>query len=130
MSQIVIVEDDAQVAAFLEEALNNSGFSILHAATGAMGRALGLSQQVDLVILDMGLPDGDGLDVIRAIRDAGLATPILVLTGLAERDVVTCLEAGADDYMRKPFEFEELLARVRTRIRDRNGTSARLSVAR
>jgi DNA-binding response OmpR family regulator len=65
----------------------------------------------------MGLPERDGLQVLRSLRSHGKHMPILILTGRPERDVVTCLEAGADDYMQKPFHFEELLARVRTRLR-------------
>jgi DNA-binding response OmpR family regulator len=73
------------------------------------------------LILDMGLPEQDGLHVLQELRSRGKHLPVLVLTGRPERDVVTCLDAGADDYMRKPFHFEELLARVRTRLR-RAGT--------
>jgi DNA-binding response OmpR family regulator len=73
------------------------------------------------LILDMGLPERDGFRVLQEIRARGNVVPVLVLTGRSERDVVACLEAGADDYMRKPFRFEELLARVRTRLR-RAGT--------
>jgi DNA-binding response OmpR family regulator len=69
------------------------------------------------MILDLGLPERDGFHVLEAIRARGKDTPVLVLTGRSERDVVSCLEAGADDYMVKPFRFEELLARIRTRLR-------------
>jgi DNA-binding response OmpR family regulator len=89
-----------------------------------------LSDDFDLVIMDLGLPERDGLRVIQEIRAAGRAVPILVLTGLPERDVVTCLESGADDYMRKPFQFDELLARIRTRLRHVGSTnSVALTVA-
>jgi DNA-binding response OmpR family regulator len=78
-----------------------------------------MSGEFDLLILDMGLPEREGLHVLQELRARGKRLPILVLTGRPERDVVTCLQAGADDYMRKPFVFEELLARVRARLRDR-----------
>ena len=84
---------------------------------GERAQHLGLSGDFDLLLLDMGLPQREGLEVLRELRLQGSHLPVLVLTGRSERDVVMCLEAGADDYMTKPFEFSELLARVRTRLR-------------
>jgi DNA-binding response OmpR family regulator len=84
---------------------------------GDRAQQMGLSGDFDLLLLDMGLPRREGLEVLRELRARGSHLPVLVLTGRSERDVVMCLEAGADDYMTKPFEFSELLARVRTRLR-------------
>ncbi|HSK26922.1 MAG TPA: response regulator transcription factor [Jiangellales bacterium] len=117
MTSILVVEDDRLIASFLERGLRSSGFSTALAGDGESAQRLATTESFDLVVLDMGLPDGDGLTLLRRLRTQGLTAPILVLTGLAERDVVTCLENGADDYMRKPFHFEELLARIRTRLR-------------
>ena len=78
---------------------------------------MSLTDAFDLLILDLGLPEREGFHVLQELRSRGKTLPVLVLTGQSERDVVACLEAGADDYMRKPFDFDELLARVRTRLR-------------
>jgi DNA-binding response OmpR family regulator len=119
MTRILIAEDDPLIGSFLEKGLRAHGYSTLLADDGESARDLGLSDEFDLMILDMGLPEKEGLEVLRDLRGRGKRLPVLVLTGRSERDVVTCLEAGADDYMRKPFLFEELLARVRTRLRTR-----------
>jgi DNA-binding response OmpR family regulator len=119
MTRILIAEDDPLIGSFLEKGLRAHGYSTLLADDGESARDLGVSDEFDLMILDMGLPEKEGLEVLRDLRARGKRLPILVLTGRSERDVVTCLEAGADDYMRKPFLFEELLARVRTRLRTR-----------
>ena len=90
---------------------------------------MALSEDFDLMILDMGLPKLEGLGVLRDLRGGESGLPVLVLTGRSERDVVTCLDAGADDYMRKPFRFEELLARIRKQLRPRvAGQTFELSV--
>ncbi|GAA4410322.1 response regulator transcription factor [Fodinibacter luteus] len=120
MSRILVVEDDHRIAAFIEKGLRAAGCVPVVADTAQEAEALGVAGDVDLVILDMGLPGGDGLQVLRAIRSAGRQMPVIVLTGLTERDATMCLEAGADDYMRKPFAFDELLARIRTRLRDKS----------
>jgi DNA-binding response OmpR family regulator len=117
MARILIAEDDPLIASFVEKGLRASGYTTFIAEDGEQAEHLGLTDEFDLLILDMGLPQRDGLQVLRELRARGKRLPVLVLTGRRERDVVTCLEAGADDYMRKPFHFEELLARVRTRLR-------------
>jgi DNA-binding response OmpR family regulator len=117
VSRILIAEDDPLIGSFVEKGLKASGFSTLVVDDGERAQALSLTDSFDLLILDMGLPEREGLEVIRELRARGSTLPILVLTGRRERDAVTCLEAGADDYMTKPFHFEELLARVRTRLR-------------
>jgi DNA-binding response OmpR family regulator len=117
VSRILIAEDDPLIGSFVEKGLRASGYSTFLVDDGERAQALGLTDQFDLLILDMGLPKVDGLHVLRALRSRGSKLPVLVLTGRRERDAVTCLEAGADDYMMKPFHFDELLARVRTRLR-------------
>ena len=117
MARVLIAEDDALIGSFIEKGLRAHGFSTLVASDGEEAQMLGLTEEFDLLILDMGLPEREGLHVLQELRARGKRLPILVLTGRPERDVVTCLEAGADDYMRKPFVFEELLARIRTRLR-------------
>jgi DNA-binding response OmpR family regulator len=115
----LIAEDDPLIGSFIEKGLRANGFTTHLATDGEEAESLGLSEEFDLMILDMGLPEREGLHVLQELRARGKRVPVLVLTGRPERDVVTCLQAGADDYMRKPFLFEELLARVRARIRDR-----------
>ncbi len=119
MTRILIAEDDGLISSFIDKGLRASGFSTLIASDGEEAEQYGMTDEFDLIILDMGLPERDGLQVLKSLRARGKQMPILILTGRPERDVVTCLDAGADDYMRKPFRFEELLARVRTRLRDR-----------
>ncbi len=118
MTRILVVEDDVRISAFLEKGLRAAGYVPVVVGTAQKAEATAVTEELDLVILDMGLPGGDGLTVLRALRAAGRQMPVIVLTGLAERDAAMCLEAGADDYMRKPFAFDELLARIRTRLRD------------
>jgi DNA-binding response OmpR family regulator len=118
MARILIAEDDPLVSAFLEKGLRAGGFSTLVAADGEKAQRLGLTGEFDLLILDMGLPSRDGFAVLEHLRGHGHPLPVVVLTGRPElRDVVSCLERGADDYMTKPFSFNELLARVQTRLR-------------
>jgi DNA-binding response OmpR family regulator len=117
VARILIAEDDPLVASFLEKGLQDNGYSTFVADDGERAQTLGLTDDFDLVILDMGLPVRDGFQVLRALRARRKTLPVVVLTGQSERDAATCLEAGADDYMRKPFHFDELLARVRARLR-------------
>jgi DNA-binding response OmpR family regulator/class 3 adenylate cyclase len=117
MARILIAEDDRRISSFLEKGLKASGFSTVVADDGERAQSLGRSDQFDLLILDMGLPEREGLSVLRELRSRGKKMPVLVLTGRRDRDAAMCLEHGADDYMTKPFEFVELLARVRARLR-------------
>ncbi len=118
MARILIAEDDHLIGSFLEKGFRAHGFSTFLVDDGEKAQHMGLTEEFDLLILDMGLPERDGFHVLQELRARGKTLPVLVLTGRGERDVVMCLEAGADDYMRKPFHFDELLARVRTRLRD------------
>ena len=117
MARVLIAEDDPRIGSFVEKGLRANGYSTMLVGDGEQAQALAMTDQFDLLILDMGLPRRDGLHVLQELRARGKTVPVLVLTGRRERDVVACLESGADDYMRKPFHFDELLARVRTRLR-------------
>ena len=117
MARILIAEDDPLIGAFLEKGLRANGYTTFLADDGEKAQSLSLTDEFDLLILDMGLPQREGFQVLQDLRSRGKKLPVLVLTGRSERDVVMCLKAGADDYMRKPFHFDELLARVQTRLR-------------
>ena len=112
--RLLVIEDDAAIARLLEVELDEAGYEVAVAATGADGLAAVEREHPDLVILDVRLPDLDGLSVCRAMRRSGHRTPILMLTALDRvGDRVIGLDAGADDYLAKPFAIEELLARLR-----------------
>jgi two-component system, OmpR family, copper resistance phosphate regulon response regulator CusR len=117
VARILIAEDDPRIAAAVEKALNANGFMTFVADNGEMAQSLSMTGEFDLLILDMGLPEQDGFHVLQELRWGGKKLPVLVLTGRSDRDVVACLDAGADDYMRKPFDADELVARVQTRLR-------------
>jgi DNA-binding response OmpR family regulator len=118
VTRILIAEDDPLVSAFIDKGLRAQGWSTVVVADGEQAEQLGLSGDFDMVILDIGLPQRDGLHVLRAVRSKGVRSAVLILTGQPQvRDVTVCLDSGADDYMTKPFRFEELLARVRARLR-------------
>lgn len=119
MASILIAEDDPRIASFIAKGLRASGFATVVAADGEEAQRLGLTGDFDLLILDMGLPEREGMHVLRELRTRGQTLPVLVLTGRRDRDVVLCLENGANDYMQKPFRFDELLARIRTHLRAR-----------
>jgi two-component system copper resistance phosphate regulon response regulator CusR len=119
MSRILIVEDEARITAFLEKGLTANGFTTSVAVDAREGLALAQGGGFDLIVLDLGLPDRDGMEVLRDLRETDTRTPVIILTardGVA--DTVSGLESGADDYVPKPFRFEELLARVRVRLRE------------
>jgi DNA-binding response OmpR family regulator len=116
VARILIAEDDPRIGRLLEKALQKHGYSTFLADDGNKAQSLSLTDEFDLMILDMGLPQREGFQVLQDLRAHGKTLPVLVLTGRSERDVVMCLEAGADDYMRKPFQFDELLERVRARL--------------
>jgi DNA-binding response OmpR family regulator len=124
LAKILIAEDDPKIAATLERGLAADGHTTVRADDGEKAQSLSLTDAFDLLILDMGLPQREGFHVLQELRARGKTLPVLVLTGRSERDVVACLEAGADDFMRKPFDFDELLARVRTRLRSTRKATA------
>jgi two-component system KDP operon response regulator KdpE len=114
---IVAIEDDPQIRRFLRTGLESHGFQIHEAETGEQGLAEAANRRADLVILDLGLPDMDGVEVVRRIREWS-ALPVIVLSARAtETDKVAALDAGADDYLTKPFGLGELLARIRVALR-------------
>jgi DNA-binding response OmpR family regulator len=118
VSRILIVEDEQRLASFLEKGLRAGGFTTTSASDGPSALALALSDEFDLVVLDLGLPGMDGVDVLRALRASERRVPVIILSARDELDEkVRGLELGADDYVTKPFRFEELLARVRARLR-------------
>ncbi|MGW4049886.1 response regulator transcription factor [Streptomyces sp. NPDC004779] len=118
MSRILIAEDDARIASFVEKGLSRSGYVTHVVGDGVSAYELARGRDFDLLILDLGLPGHDGLTVLRKLRNARVTLPVIILTARdAVSDVVGGLESGADDYMSKPFAFDELLARVRLRLR-------------
>ncbi|WP_040283763.1 response regulator transcription factor [Tessaracoccus massiliensis] len=118
MSTILIIEDEARIAGFVAKGLKSAGFTSHTTASGIEGATLAVHGNFDLVILDVGLPDIDGFEVLERIRGQGVAVPVIMLTARSSvADRVAGLEGGADDYMPKPFSFEELLARIRLRLR-------------
>lgn len=118
MSRVLIVEDEERIASFVRKGLTANGFTTTVVGTGAEAVDYAVTGGFDLMLLDLGLPDTDGFDVLRRIRSMGVETPVVILTARdGVRDTVTGLEIGADDYVTKPFRFEELLARVRLRMR-------------
>jgi DNA-binding response OmpR family regulator len=121
MSHILMIEDDVRLAAMVADYLRQAGYAVTHAEDGAAGMASLRHHPIDLILLDLMLPDGDGLDLFRRIRALGkpfAATPVIMLTAKGDpMDRVVGLEIGAEDYISKPFEPRELLARIRVVLR-------------
>ena len=118
MNRILIAEDEPRLAAFLEKGLASNGFVTTTVGDGARAVMMADDDEFDLLVLDLGLPVKDGFTVLQELRAAGRRMPVIVLSARDDvRDKVSGLEHGADDYVTKPFRFEELLARVRVRLR-------------
>ncbi|MCU1456102.1 MAG: chemotaxis protein CheY [Actinomycetia bacterium] len=118
LARILLVEDDPTISRSLEQALTAEGYDITLAIDGTSARSAFRTLVPDLVLLDLGLPDADGVELCREFRAAAPATSIVVLTARQEEaDIVVGLDAGADDYITKPFRLAELLARVRAHLR-------------
>ena len=114
---VLVIEDEPQIQRFLRPTLIGQGYQVVEAATGEEGVIQAATRQPDIVILDLGLPDMDGLEVIRQLRE-WTAIPVIVLSARGqERDKIAALDAGADDYVAKPFAVGELLARMRVALR-------------
>jgi DNA-binding response OmpR family regulator len=125
LNRLLLVEDDQAIARPLLRALEREGFAVEHVEAGEPAIARVAAGGIDLVVLDLTLPDIDGLDVCRQIRSSHPALPILMLTARREEvDVVVGLDAGADDYVAKPFRVAELVARLRARLRAAPDVSA------
>lgn len=118
MARILIAEDEPRIAEFLERGLRSSGYSTLTVDDGELAASIARDDDFDLLILDIGLPTIDGIEVLSRIRKRGERMPVIVLTARTELDTTLAgFESGADDYVTKPFRFEELLARIRVRLR-------------
>jgi DNA-binding response OmpR family regulator len=118
MNRILIAEDEPRLASFLEKGLRANGFVTTTVGDGAKAAMMADDEEFDLLVLDLGLPVKDGFTVLRELRAAGRRMPVIILSARDDvRDKVSGLEYGADDYVTKPFRFEELLARVRVRLR-------------
>jgi DNA-binding response OmpR family regulator len=118
MKRILVVEDEERIAHFLQKGLRSNGYATSIASTGQEALSFIRTGEFDLLILDIGLPDIDGFEVLQRLRARDRKTPVIVLTARdAVSDRVSGLEGGADDYVTKPFSFEELLARIRVQLR-------------
>jgi DNA-binding response OmpR family regulator len=119
VNRILIAEDEPRLASFLEKGLRSNGFVTSVVEDGAKASMMARDDEFDLLVLDLGLPGKDGTEVLRELRASGQRMPVIILTARDDvSDKVSGLEGGADDYVTKPFRFEELLARVRARLRD------------
>jgi two-component system OmpR family response regulator len=130
--RILLIEDDAKIASFVEKGLRSAGFTVDAAADGETGLDLALTEPYDAAVVDIMLPGRDGLSVIREMRREKIATPVIILSARGEvDDRVRGLETGADDYLAKPFAFSELLARIQALLRRASGATepTRLAVA-
>ncbi|HIK03500.1 MAG TPA: response regulator transcription factor [Trichormus sp. M33_DOE_039] len=125
MNRILIAEDEPRIAAFIEKGLRSHGFTTAVATDAGSATNMALSSSFDLMILDLGLPGKDGLDVLSELRGQGEIFPVIILTARDDiQDKVAGFEAGADDYVTKPFRFEELLVRVKARLRQSGNNQA------
>jgi DNA-binding response OmpR family regulator len=122
--KLLVVEDEDRVASFLVKGLRAHGYDVEWVSTGRDALRRAVDADVSLMILDLGLPDLDGLEVLKSLRDRGATVPVLVLSARGRvDDRVKGLDLGADDYLAKPFAFEELLARIRANLRPRADVS-------
>ncbi|WP_394278560.1 response regulator transcription factor [Microbacterium sp.] len=125
MASILIAEDEARISGFVEKGLRAAGFATRVAATGPLALELAQTDEFDLLVLDVNLPGMDGFTILEHLRGGGSRLPVIMLTARVEvQDTVAGLEGGADDYLGKPFRFDELLARIRLRMRKDDDTGA------
>ena len=127
--KILVVEDEKTIARFISTVLSGSGYEAMQARSGAEALSMISSHCPDLIILDLGLPDMDGLDILRQLRSWSSLPVVVVSARSHEKDKVTALDLGADDYLTKPFGTDELLARVRTAIRHTRTSSGNDEIA-
>ena len=119
MPRILVAEDETRIASFIEKGLRSAGYGVETVADGVDALALARSGEFDLMLLDLGLPGLDGLEVLRRLRADADSLPVIILTARdSAADTVAGFEGGANDYVAKPFRFDELLARVRVRLQD------------
>jgi DNA-binding response OmpR family regulator len=129
--RILVAEDEQRISAFVEKGLRAAGFSVSIVADGVAALDEARSGQYDLMVLDVGLPGLDGFSLLEAVRREGNSIAVILLTARdSARDVVKGLEIGANDYMVKPFRFDELLARIRLRLKDAQSESTGSLIAR
>lgn len=124
--RVLVIEDNPKIAAAVQKGLTENGYAVDISHTGFDGEEMALVTPYDVIVLDLMLPDRDGIDVCRSLRRQKVAAPIIMLTALsATEEKIDGLDAGADDYITKPFEFSELLARVRAILRRGEATESR-----
>lgn len=124
MTRILIAEDEPRIASFINKGLRANGFATEIALDADTAMQFALNDRFDLLLLDLGLPDRDGLVLLEELRGQGVQLPIIILTARDDlHDKITGLEGGADDYVTKPFHFDELLARIRLRLTNRPATT-------
>ena len=118
--KVLLIEDEERVASFVVKGLEAHGYAVEHVATGTEALARIRADEPDLILLDLTLPDLDGMEILRRLREDGIAVPVIILTARGDvDDRVHGLDVGADDYLTKPFAFDELVARLRARLRPR-----------
>ena len=127
--KILVIEDEKSISHFISTVLNNNGYEAMQARSGSEALSMISSHCPDLVILDLGLPDMDGLEILRQLRSWSSLPVVVVSARSHEKDKVTALDLGADDYLTKPFGTDELLARVRTAIRHTRTASGNDEIA-
>lgn len=116
--KVLVVEDEVKVSSFIKRGLEEEGYAVDVAEDGRTGLELTTTKEYDIVLLDLMIPEIDGLDVLKRTREAGIETPVLIITAKSTKeDVIKGLDTGSDDYLTKPFSFDELLARIRALLR-------------
>lgn len=129
MTRILIAEDEPRISAFVSRGLESAGYATIIVDDGADALERALAGDIDLLLLDVGLPTIDGFEVLIRLRGQGSVLPVIMLTARSSTpDTVAGLDAGANDYMPKPFKFDELLARVRSRLRETAPVSSATSI--
>jgi len=131
--RILVIEDEPGIARFLKEGLEEESFAVDVAEDGIKGQEMAMDngEEYDLLLVDWMLPGMSGVEIVRQIREEGLEMPVIFLTARdTVQDAVFALEMGANDYIRKPFSFEELLARIRVQLREPSGETSQLSVGK
>ena len=123
LPRVLVIEDDGDLRRLLRRGLEEEGFEVMQASTGKDAVALAEAESPSLLVVDIGLPDADGRDVVQAVRSRGVESPVLFLTARDQMvDRLAGFSAGGDDYLTKPFEFAELIARLRALLRRSAGT--------